>query len=198
MNAIYANALASIVAWSAHTQPCLLESSVVLVNTYVILESGGAMESAVCGLQMALAAHHSLLFSRSEVNTAWVDQWQMHAERLVASACVDSIMFCDVWCALNTNGHAGVQRMCQDKAMFTQWTVHRYSQLPALDGSCVRSIVRQAVGQMEDKKPSDRVRQYTRYTADMLLTALGFPRMYYVSNPLVQTGDMGYLLDAKW
>jgi ribonucleoside-diphosphate reductase subunit M2 len=148
------------------------------------------METAACGLQMALAAHHSLMFSRSEVNSAWIDQWKTHAERLVASACVDSIMFCEVWCALKNNENAGVQRMCRDKTMFTQWTVHRYSQLPALDASCVRSIVRQAVGQMEDKKPSDRVRQYTRYMADTLLQALGVPKMYYVTTNPFSAGSV--------
>jgi len=137
----------------------------------------------------------------------WAVQWMnaenCFAERLVAFAAVEGILFSGSFCAIYWLKKRGImpgltfsnELISRDEGLHTEFACLLYSMLQKkLPDDIVQDIINGAV---ETEKEfvcealscdligmnKDMMTTYIKFVADRLLVALGHPKMYYVSNP---------------
>ena len=133
----------------------------------------------------------------------WFDRKRPFAERLIAFACVEGILFSGSFCAIFWLKKRGLmpglgfsnEYISRDEALHMEFAVALYRYLkskPPSDTIC--DIVREAVDTEKDfivdalpcsliGMNSDLMKQYIEYVADRLLKQLGVPVIYDVENP---------------
>lgn len=140
---------------------------------------------------------------KAEWATKWLNPGRRFAERLVAFACVEGILFSGSFCAIFWLKHRGLmpglglsnQFISRDEGLHQEFAVLLYSHLRSrLSPDTVRSIVTEAVNNeklfVRDAIPSrlvgmnsDLMAQYIEFVADRLLMGLGCPPAYRATNP---------------
>lgn len=133
----------------------------------------------------------------------WIESASCFAERLVAFACVEGIHFSGSFCAiywlkkrlLMPGLTFSNELISRDEGLHTDFACHLYSLLERkLSQSLVHRIVGEAV-ELEREfccealsvslvgMNADLMAQYIEFVADRLLIALGYEKLYNVSNP---------------
>ena len=135
--------------------------------------------------------------------TKWMQAENSFAERLVAFACVEGILFSGSFCAIFWLKKRGImpglcfsnELISRDEGMHTDFACLMYSKLPTkLDDSIVADVVQEAVKVEKsfilDALPcrligmnSQSMGQYIEFVADRLLLALGHVKVYHSKNP---------------
>ena len=133
----------------------------------------------------------------------WFDKSRPFAERLIAFACVEGILFSGSFCAIFWLKKRGLmpglgfsnEYISRDEALHMEFAITLYKYMknkPSAD--VVRDIVREAVETEKDfiidalpcsliGMNSDLMKQYIEYVADRLLKQLSVPVLYGVENP---------------
>lgn len=133
----------------------------------------------------------------------WFDNKRPFAERLIAFACVEGILFSGSFCAIFWLKKRGLmpglgfsnEYISRDEALHMEFAVALYQYLkhkPSND--VVRDIIREAVDTEKDfiidalpcsliGMNSNLMKQYIEYVADRLLKQLDVPILYNVENP---------------
>ena len=135
--------------------------------------------------------------------TKWMQAENSFAERLVAFACVEGILFSGSFCAIFWLKKRGImpglcfsnELISRDEGMHTDFACLMYSKLPTkLDDSIVADVVQEAV-KVEKSfilsalpcrligMNSQSMGQYIEFVADRLLLALGHVQVYHSKNP---------------
>ena len=132
----------------------------------------------------------------------WFDRERPFAERLVAFACVEGILFSGSFCAIFWLKKRGLmpglgfsnEYISRDEALHMEFAVALYRYLKSKPSSeIIRNIVREAVATEKDfivdalpcsliGMNSELMKQYIEYVADRLLKQLDVP-IYDVENP---------------
>lgn len=137
----------------------------------------------------------------------WAEKWLnnniSHAERLVAIACVEGILFSGSFCALFWLKQKGIMQgltfsnelISRDEGLHTVFAITLFHTLRLqISNEILREIVTEAV---ENEKEfinealpckligmnSDLMSQYIEYVADYIVTLLGYPKIYNTQNP---------------
>ncbi|KAJ8768297.1 hypothetical protein K2173_021237 [Erythroxylum novogranatense] len=140
---------------------------------------------------------------KAEWALTWIDSSETFAERLIAFACVEGIFFSGSFCAIFWLKKRGLmpgltfsnELISRDEGLHCDFACLLYSLLrKKLSEERVRGIVKEAV-EIErefvcDALPcalvgmnGDLMSQYIEFVADRLLGALGYGKVYGVSNP---------------
>ena len=135
--------------------------------------------------------------------TKWMQAENSFAERLVAFACVEGILFSGSFCAIFWLKKRGImpglcfsnELISRDEGMHTDFACLMYSKLPTkLDDNIVADVVQEAV-KVEKSfilsalpcrligMNSQSMGQYIEFVADRLLLALGHVKVYHSKNP---------------
>ena len=133
----------------------------------------------------------------------WFDKSRPFAERLIAFACVEGILFSGSFCAIFWLKKRGLmpglgfsnEYISRDEALHMEFAVALYNYLKSKPSSeTIRDIVREAVATEKDfivdalpcsliGMNSELMKQYIEYVADRLLKQLDVPVIYDVENP---------------
>ncbi len=140
---------------------------------------------------------------KAEWAAKWMKAENSFAERLVAFACVEGILFSGSFCAIYWLKKRGLmpgltfsnELIARDEGMHTDFACLMYGKLQnKLDYNKAVDIVREAV-EVEKNFICDALTceligmnkrlmsQYIEFVADRLLTALDFPKLYRSANP---------------
>jgi ribonucleoside-diphosphate reductase subunit M2 len=137
----------------------------------------------------------------------WAVQWMNHensfAERIIAFAAVEGILFSGSFCAIYWLKKRGLmpgltfsnELISRDEGLHTEFACLLYNKLQnKLPDSVVHNIVRGAV-EVERKficealscdligMNNDLMTRYIEFVADRLLTAIGHPKLFHATNP---------------
>lgn len=141
--------------------------------------------------------------AKAEWAAQWMGSTRAFAERLVAFACVEGILFSGSFCAIFWLKKRGLmpglsvsnQLISRDEGLHTEFACALYRRLQRrLDDETAHVIVRGAVDAEElficESLPSDLIginaasmAQYIRMVADRLLSSLGHPILFGAVNP---------------
>lgn len=140
---------------------------------------------------------------KAEWAQRWISNGAPFAQRLVAFACVEGILFSSSFCAIYWLKKRGkLPGLCfsnslisRDEGMHQDFAtlLYRHLRFP-LDVDIIQRIIKEAVDTeiefVTESIPcrligmnSDLMVQYVQFVADSLLQDLGYDRMYHVSNP---------------
>jgi len=140
---------------------------------------------------------------KAEWAVQWMNDENSFAERLLAFACVEGILFSGSFCAIFWLKKRGLmpgltfsnELISRDEGLHAEFACLIYSMLEnKLPEDIVHNVVRGAVASERkficDALPCDLIgmnsslmTQYIEYVADRLLVALGYTKLWNVSNP---------------
>jgi len=141
---------------------------------------------------------------KAEWAMKWTNTDRSFAERLVAFACVEGVMFSGSFCAIFWLKKRGLlpglcfsnELISRDEGLHTEFAVLLYSKYikHKLDTDVVHSIIKEAVKYEKEfiieslpcrliGMNSDMMGQYIEYVADRLISSLGYPKVWNASLP---------------
>jgi len=141
--------------------------------------------------------------AKAEWALSWMNDRNSFAERIIAFAAVEGILFSGSFCAIYWLKKRGLmpgltfsnELISRDEGLHAEFACLIYGMLQnKLPDDVVHDIIRGAVAVEEQficealscdlvGMNSDLMRRYIQFVADRLLTALGHPKLYNASNP---------------
>jgi len=141
--------------------------------------------------------------AKAEWALSWMNNRNSFAERVIAFAAVEGILFSGSFCAIYWLKKRGLmpgltfsnELISRDEGLHAEFACLLYGMLQnKLPDDVVHEIIRGAVAVEEQficealscdlvGMNSDLMRRYIQFVADRLLTALGHPKLYNASNP---------------